>query len=87
MATEFEYIAVDLDNDQKKLILKLASLWVRDEVTQADLNNNRKKWIRFRKYALSEVAGELAYYFNRSKNRGQAAYLDELIEHLEAYLS
>ncbi len=42
MATEFEYIAVDLRNDQKKLILKLAPFWVQDEVTQADLNNGRK---------------------------------------------
>lgn len=86
MATEFEYIEVDLYQEQKKLILKLATMFVQDEVTQADLKNGRKKWIRIRKYAISEIAGELSYYFNRNKNAGQSEFLDELIEHLESIL-
>jgi len=82
-----QYIEVDLHADEKKLILELAGFWVGDEVTQADLKNGRKKWIRFRQHTFSEVIGELCYHYNRSKSAAKSALLDELIEHLEGALS
>jgi hypothetical protein len=80
-----DYIAVDLDNDQKKAILHYAPFFVTDEITKNDLSNIRKKWIRFKPYALSEVIGELSYHFNRCKKKELFYFLDELIDHLENY--
>jgi len=77
------FIEVDLDNEQKQLILDKAAHFICHDVTKSDLNNKRKKWIRFEKYTLDEVMGELSYYYNRSKNPHQSAMLDALIDHLE----
>ncbi len=79
------YIEIDLTNEQKAAIIKYADFFVRDAVTKADLANKRKKWIRFRPGVAKEVAGELAYHFNRTKNNHLFHLLDELIDHLEYY--
>ena len=80
-----KYLLVDLDKEQKAIISDKASFFVQDGGTREDLNNNRKKWIRFKKMALSEVIGELSYYFNRCENKYESMVLDELIMHLEYY--
>ena len=82
---EETYIEIDLDNEQKAAILKYANFFIRDAATQADLANKRKKWIRFRSGSAKEVAGELAYHFNRTKSNRLFHLLDELIDHLEYY--
>ena len=80
-----EYIEVDLDKTEKQAILKYASFFVTDEITNADLLNKRKKWIRFNRHSLPDVIGELSYHFNRSKSNELFYFLDELIDHLENY--
>jgi len=80
-----EYIEVDLDKEEKIAILKYASFFVSDPTTHNDLLNKRKKWIRFNRYALSDVIGELSYHFNRYKSDYQFYFLDQLISHLENY--
>lgn len=80
---KYEYIEVDLDSDQKKIILELAAIYIDDDFTKADLNNGRRKWIRFRSYGISSIIGELSYHFNRCKNAYKFELLDELIGHLE----
>lgn len=87
MNSEADFIEVDLRADEKKLILALADFWVRDETTQADLQNGRKKWIRFRPDVVSEVMSELSYHYNRCKSTAKSERLDELISHLEIALS
>jgi hypothetical protein len=79
------YILIDLDPEQKAIILKMASFYLMDEATNEDLNNKRKKWIRFRSAAVSAVIGELSYRFNRSRSGYESMLLDELICHLEGY--
>lgn len=78
-----EYVEVDLNSDEKKIILELASFNINDEFTQTDLANIRKKWIRFRPNEISSIIGELSYHFNRCKNNNIYNILDELIGHLE----
>lgn len=39
---KYEYIEVDLDSDQKKIILELAAIYIDDDFTKADLNNGRR---------------------------------------------
>jgi hypothetical protein len=78
------YIQVDLAPEEKVAILKYADFFL-DETTKADLLNKRKKWIRFKKYVLSEVIGELSYHCNRCKDNCMLGLLDELICHLEYY--
>jgi hypothetical protein len=85
--TTAEFIEVDLHADEKELVLELAGFFVVDEVTQADLKNGRKKWIRFRPHVVSEVIGELCYYYNRCKSAAKSELLDALISHLENALS
>lgn len=80
-----EYIEVDLNRDEKEAILKHADFFIIDENTKKDLLNKRKKWIRFTSYEITEVVGELSYYFNRAKNDQEFYFLDELIGHLENY--
>ena len=80
-----EYIEVDLNNEEKQVILKLAPFFVTDPITNRDLQNKRKKWIRFHPMALTDVIGELAYHFNRSRSNYQYHLLDELIDHMENY--
>jgi len=87
MNSTAEFIEVELRADEKKLILELADFWVRDETTQADLQNGRKKWIRFRPDVVSEVIGELSYHYNRCKSAAKSERLDALISHLEIALS
>ncbi|NMQ26323.1 hypothetical protein E4Q23_00200 [Candidatus Accumulibacter phosphatis] len=87
MNSAVEFIEVDLDADEKKLILELAGFWVMDETTQADLKNGRKKWVRLRLHVVSELIGELSYHCNRCRNARKAERLDELICHLEIALS
>ncbi|MFK7981957.1 MAG: hypothetical protein AB8G86_18405 [Saprospiraceae bacterium] len=82
---EEAYIEIDLNNEQKAAIVKYASFFIQDAATQADLANKRKKWIRFRSGVAREVAGELAYHFNRTKSNHLFHLLDELIDHLEYY--
>ncbi len=80
-----EFILVDLDKEQKSIVLDKASFFIFDDETTKDLNNKRKKWIRFKCETLTDVIGELSYYYNRSKNEYESMVLDELICHLEYY--
>ncbi len=82
-----EFIDVDLHANEKKLILELAGFWVTDETTRADLNNARKKWVRFKLHVASEVMGELTYHYNRCRSAAKSELLDALISHLESTLS
>ena len=83
--TNDQYVLVDLTATEKKLIMELASFFIMDEATKADLMNARKKWIRFGSTTISDVVGELSYYFNRSNDPYKSGLLDQLIDHLEAY--
>ncbi len=87
MNSTAEFVEVDLHAEEKKLILDLAGFLVVDEVTQADLKNGRKKWIRFRPHVISELIGELSYHYNRCKSAYKSELLDELIGHLEVTVS
>ena len=80
-----EYVEIDLTPEEKLAVLEYAGFWVLDETTKADLFNRRKKWIRFSKFDLEYVIGELCYYFNRCKDNTLFYFLDELISHLEYY--
>ena len=80
-----DFIAVDLTQEEKSAVLKYAGFYITDQGTKADLANARKKWIRFRKYELSNAIGELSYTFNRCGNDFLFHFLDELIGHLEYY--
>lgn len=80
-----EYIKVDLSQYEKETILEYAGFFIFEEATKNDLKNKRKKWINFTKSQLTEVIGELSYYFNRSKSDSQFYFLDQLISHLEFY--
>lgn len=79
------FIEVELDNEQKAMVLKYADFFVTHETTKADLKNKRKKWIRFQPYYLSQIIGELCYYFNRCEDDDEFHRLDRLISELEAY--
>jgi hypothetical protein len=81
----YEFILVDLSNEQKIIVLDKASFYLFDEETKMDLNNKRKKWIRFKQKTITDVIGELSYYYNRSRNKYESMLLDELICHLEYY--
>ena len=78
-------ISIDLDSEQKALILEYASMLIYKSETNEDLNNKRKKWIRFDQCALTDVIGELSYHFNRCNGDYKFYALDELISHLENY--
>ncbi len=80
-----EFILVDLDKEQKSIVLDKASFFIFDDETTKDLNNKRKKWISFKCKTLTDIIGELSYYYNRSKNEYESMVLDELICHLEYY--
>jgi hypothetical protein len=80
-----EYILVDLDKEQKSIVLDKASFYIFDDETKTDLHNKRKKWIRFKRTTLTDVIGELSYYYNRSESEYESTLLDELISHLEYY--
>jgi hypothetical protein len=80
-----DFIAVDLDSEQKAIVLDKASFYIFDDETKADLKNKRKKWIRFKKTTITEIIGELSYYYNRSTDHNESMLLDELILHLEYY--
>lgn len=85
--TTVEFIEVDLHADEKELILELAGFLVVDDVTQADLKNGRKKWIRFRSDVASQIIGELSYHCNLSKSAAKSDLLDALCCHFENALS
>jgi hypothetical protein len=80
-----EFILVDLDKEQKTVVLDKASFYIFDDETKADLENKRKKWIRFKKTTITEIIGELSYYYNRSEDEYESMMLDDLILHLENY--
>lgn len=80
-----EYIQVDLSKAEKSTIVDLALFVISDEVTIKDLQNNRKKWIRFDLYELSAVIGEIVYNLNHKANDYEVMFYDELISHLEYY--
>ena len=80
-----KYILVDLDKEQKIIILDKASFFIFDDETKKDLNNGRKKWIRFKKATIADIVGELSYYYNRSTSEYESMLLDEIICHLEFY--
>lgn len=82
---EKNFIEVDLNSTEKRLIMELASFYVFNEITLSDLKNGRKKWIRFNAYTITDVIGELSYHFNRCNNMRKSEILDELICHLEFY--
>ena len=79
------FILVDLDKEQKSIVLEKASFYIFDEETKEDLNNKRKKWIKFKRTTLTDIIGELSYYYNRSENEYESMLLDELICHFEYY--
>jgi len=79
------YVEIDLDNVQKTAILKYAGFFIMDATTKKDLTNKRKKWVRFSPSSVSDIIGELAYHFNRTKSDNVFHLLDELICHLEEY--
>ena len=87
MTQEAKFIEIDLQSNEKALILELAKFYIHDEETKADLNNPRKKWIRFSKYILADITGELCHHYNRCRNNDKSEQLDALIEHLEAILA
>jgi len=78
-------ISVDLDSEQKAVILEYAAMLIYETETNEDLNNKRKKWIRFDQDTLCDVIGELSYYFNRCNDNYKFHMLDELISHLENF--
>jgi hypothetical protein len=80
-----DFILVDLDKEQKLVVLDKASFYIFDDETKMDLNNKRKKWIKFKRTAITDIIGELSYYYNRSENEYESMLLDELICHLEYY--
>lgn len=80
-----KYVLVDLDKEQKSIVLDKASFYIFDDETKEDLNNKRKKWISFKRTAITDIIGELSYYYNRSNNEYESFILDELICHLEYY--
>jgi hypothetical protein len=82
-----DYIQVDLSQDEKDAVLKYAKFVLADDVTKADLENKRKKWIRFISFEMTQVIGELTYRFNRTKSDYEHYFLDQLICHLEFYES
>lgn len=78
-------IKVDLSADEKALILQHARFVLSDHDTQGDLDNKRKKWVRFVPDELTAVIGELTYRFNRTEDDYQFYMLDQLIDHMEYY--
>lgn len=80
-----EYTEVDLSKAEKSTIVDLALFVISDEITIKDLQNNRKKWIRFDSYELTAVIGEITYNLNHKANDYEVMYYDELISHLEYY--
>jgi len=80
-----DFILVDLDKEQKSIVLDKASFYIFDDETKMDLNNKRKKWIKFKRTTITDIIGELSYYYNRSENKYESMLLDELICHLEYY--
>ena len=80
-----EFIIVDLDAEQKSIVLDKSYFFLFDDETKDDLKNKRKKLIRFKRTTLTDIIGELSYYYNRSKNEYESILLDELISHLEYY--
>ena len=80
-----KYIDIDLNREQKFLVQEKTSFFIFSDCTKEDLNNKRKKWIRFERLAISDIIGELSYYYNRSENEYESMLLDELICHLELY--
>jgi len=80
-----DFIFVDLDKDQKSIVLDKASFYIFEDETKMDLNNKRKKWIKFKRTTITDIIGELSYYYNRSENEYESMLLDELICHLEYY--
>jgi len=80
-----ELTEVELTNPEKKLILELASFLVTEPETIEDLNNVRRKWIRFTRASITDVIGELSYHFNRCKSERKSSLLDALICHLEVH--
>jgi len=80
-----DFILVDLDKEQKSIVLDKALFYIFDDETKMDLNNKRKKWIKFKRTTITNIIGELSYYYNRSKNEYESMLLDELICYLEYY--
>jgi len=80
-----KFILVDLDKEQKSIVLDKASFFIFDDETEKDLNNKRKKWIKFKSATITDIIGELSYYYNRSESEYESMLLDELICHLEYY--
>ncbi len=78
-------IQVNLNKEEKSAVLEYTDFFIRDEQSKAYLNNKRKKWIHFTLDELTEVIGELSYYFNHCKSDYQFHFLDQLICHLEYY--
>lgn len=78
------FTEVDLTNEEKKLILELADFYIMDRESAEDLRG-RKKWIRLKRSTISNVIGELSYYFNRCESDRKSMLLDSLICHLEVY--
>ena len=65
--------------------MEISGFFVMDEASKSDLSNGRKKWVRFNKYELGNIIGELSYYLNRCEDDILFNFFDELICHLESY--
>ena len=59
-----KYIDIDLNREQKLLVQEKTSFFIFSDCTKEDLNNKRKKWIRFERLAISDIIGELSYYYS-----------------------
>lgn len=79
-----EFVVIQLNQEEKAHILEKTSFFIHDKITKSNLNNGRKKNIRFEKASLHDIIGELCYYFNRCNDDYEFMVLDELISHLES---
>jgi hypothetical protein len=79
------FILVKLEQRQKAMVLDEASHCISDDETINDLKNKRKQWIRFHKFSINDIVGELSYVCNRSTSARKSMLLDELISDLEYY--
>ncbi len=80
-----EYVHIKLTKEEKSLILDKAQFYIFNEDTLNELKNRNKKVIKFKRSSVTDIIGELSYYYNRSNNEYESMSLDELICHLECY--
>lgn len=82
MPPDNDMISIQLYAHEKRCIRDLALYTIGNAQTILDLKS-RKQWIDFELFDLSQLIGELCYYFNRCTDDGIYIILDELIGTLE----